>query len=142
MKELKRETNPAIRQMLHAQMMQACRMSSLPCPALDAIGRAEKPAADSPLIAEFWELIELLMGDNDPQQLNHARAEDRIAVNLLQVQRAAKEAKLALPALNELRRVLHHSHSPKFSEIKAVNSRHTGSTVKCWVFEQPESEEV
>jgi len=142
MKELKRETNPAIRLMLHAQMTQACRMSSLPCPALEDIGRAEKPAADSPLLAEFWELIDILIDQEDSQQLNHSRNAGLIAINLLQVQAAARSAKLATPDTVELRRLLKHSQSPRFIEIKTVNSRHRAGSIKCWVFEQPESEEV
>lgn len=136
------ERHPEKRLAIHQQLEHASRLLGLPTPALNAIGHEERPAAESPLIAEFWELVELLTGDDDPQKLNHARGADHIAVNLLQVQRAAKAAKLSMPALEELRRVLRHSKGPRFADMKAVNSRHQVGTVKCWVFEREVGEEV
>lgn len=138
MKEIKRETLPALRRTLHEQLQQACRLLSISCPALEEIGRADLPDRDSPLIGEFWEVVDMLLDAVDSRQLNHARSSGLIALNLLQVQAAAKASRLSLPDLFELRRVLRHSRGPKFSDIKAVNSRHTGSTVKCWVFERDE----
>ncbi len=141
-KELKRETAGAIRDTIYAQLTQLCRMATLPCPPLDAIGREETPAAESPLIVEFWELMALLMVEGDPYQLNHSRRKNRIALNLLQVERAARATRLAMPDLNDLRQVLRHSASPRFMGLRAVNSRYGAATVKCWVFEAEQGEEV
>jgi hypothetical protein len=98
-------------------------------------------SSDLPLIADFWEVIALLLGSDDEHRLNHARTDGLMAINLLQVERAAKAARLSMPRLDELRRVLRHSQSPRFVDMKSVNSRH-GGTVKCWVFENEDGEEV
>lgn len=141
-KELKVETDPAVRLALHQQLDHVSRLIGIDTPALEAIGRSERPAAESPLITAFWEAVDLLVGADDAQQLNHSRASRMKAVNLLQIDRAAKVAKLSLPPLNELRRVLRNSKQPRFVDVKTINSKHTGSSVKCWVFENDESEEV
>lgn len=140
-KELKVETDPAVRLALHQQLDHVSRLIGIETPALEAIGRSERPASESPLITDFWEAIALLIGETDEHKLNHARSTGLLAINLLQVERAAKAARLSMPRLDELRRVLRHSQSPRFVELKAVNSRH-GGTVKCWVFEREEGEEV
>lgn len=138
---LKKEHDPAMRRAIHAQLDHASRLLSIETPLLAEIGRDEIQLAESPWLSSFWEAVDLLLGAEDEQHLNHSRTTGLQALNLLQVERAAKAAKLSLPPLNELRRVLRHSQSPRFIDIKAVNSRH-GGTVKCWVFHSEEGEEV
>lgn len=139
--KLEAERHPEKRLAIHQQLEHASRLLGLPTPALNAIGHEARPAAESPLIADFWEVIALLLGSDDEHQLNHARSDRLIALNLLQVERAAKAARLSMPRLDELRRVLRHSQSPRFVDMKSVNSRY-GSTVKCWVFETEPGEEM
>ena len=141
-KELKGETDPAVRLALHQQLDHVSRLIGIETPALDAIGRTERPVVESPLINAFWEAVDLLLGADDTQQLNHSRTPSLKAVNLLQIEREARKAKLSLPPLNELRRVLRNSKQPRFIDVKTINSKHTGSSVKCWVFESDEGEGV
>ena len=136
-KTLKAETNPTFRRVLHGQLEQSCRLISLPCPALDEIGNDQANDSDSPLISEFWEVMDLLLDANDRQKINHARAPNLIAINIPQVMAAAHAAGLQIPSSSALRHVLKASLEPHFVSIKAVNSRHSSNTIKCWVFETP-----
>lgn len=136
LKELKRETLPVLRVVLHSQLEQACRLISIPCPALESIGNDATPDHDSPHIDEFWEMLDVLLDKKDTRKLNHSRTDGLLAINLPQVQSAAQSKRMVLPETMLLRRVLKHSQSPRFLGIKAVNSRHTKTTVKCWVFER------
>lgn len=138
---LKKERDPAMRRAIHAQLDHASRLLGIETPLLAEIGRDEIPPAESPWLSAFWEAVDLLVGTDDAQQLNHSRAAGLLALNLLQVERAAKAAKLSLPPLNELRRVLRNSQNPRFIDMKSINSRH-GGTVKCWVFENEQGEEA
>lgn len=135
MQELKRETSPAVRHTLHAQLEQSCRLLGIPAPDLAEIGADAVPDHESPLLAEFWEVFDLLQQRPDAG-LNHARSGGCIALNLPQVRAAATAAKLHLPEPGELRRLLKASRAPSFVEIKAVNSRIMGNkTIKCWLFQ-------
>jgi anti-repressor protein len=44
--QLKAETSPAIRQTLHAQLVQHCHLLALPVPALDSVGRSQHETGD------------------------------------------------------------------------------------------------
>lgn len=132
MKELKAETTPAIRETLYAQLVQACRMASIPCPALEAIGRAETPRAVPALVETFWEAVELI----GLEKLNHARAPGLLAINLMHFHQEAEAARLKLPPLNEFRHALRLSDAPRFVEAnRVVSSALLGRAVRCWVFE-------
>lgn len=132
MKELKAETTPAIRETLYAQLVQACRMASIPCPALEAIGRAETPRAVPALVETFWEAVELI----GLEKLNHARTPGLVAINLMHFHQEAEAARLKLPALNEFRHALRLSDAPRFVEAnRVVSSALLGRAVRCWVFD-------
>lgn len=134
MQALKRETSPAIRLNLHAQLEQACRLLSLPVPGLEDIGADAVADHDNPALAEFWEVFDLLQ-QKTRNRLNHSRNTSLIALNLPEVRAAAGEARLSLPDMFEVRRLLKASLDPEFIDFKAVNSRHSGiGTIKCWVF--------
>lgn len=138
MQALKRETSPAIRRNLHAQLEQACRLLSLPVPGLDDIGADAMADHESPALAEFWEILDLLRHAAS-NKLDHSRNTSLIAINLPEVRAAASAAKLTLPDMCEVRRVLKSSRSPEFVGFKTVNSRHSGSrSIKCWVFKTTE----
>lgn len=131
---LQRETDPESRRYVHEQLVAVSRKLGLQPPALEKIGRVALPDHESPLIEEFWEIFDIAMAI--PQsKLNHSRNKELLAINMPQVRAIATASKLVLPEIGELRRVLKHSRSPRFIEIKTVNSQHTRSAVKCWVFE-------
>lgn len=134
LKQLQRETDPESRGYVHAQLVVVSHKLGLQPPALEKIGRAALPDHESPLIEEFWEVFGLLLPVPN-SKLNHSRSKELVAINMPQVRAAAAAAKLVLPEIGELRRVLKHSQSPRFVGLKVVNSQHTRSAVKCWVFE-------
>lgn len=133
LKQLQRETDPESRRYVHEQLVGISQKLGIQPPALEKIGRAALPDHESPLIDEFWEIFDMLLAVPN-SRLNHSRNKELIAINMPQARSAAAAAKLVLPDIGELRRVLKHSQSPRFVEIKAVNSQHTRSAVKCWVF--------
>lgn len=134
LKALKAETNPSARRVLHGQLEQACRLISLDCPDLEDIGVDQTPDHESPLLEEFWEALDLLLTGKHGKSLNHARQDGLLALNLPEVRAAAKLAHIALPEVGAIRRVLRASRKPQFIDRKPVNSRHTGLSVRCWVF--------
>lgn len=136
--KLEAERHPLKRELLKGQIDHACRILGLAVPDLDAIGHTEKPAHEDQRLAEFWEAVDLLVPAADGERLNHARGAGLLALNLPQFRSVAASARLNLPEMYDLRQLLRHSRSPRFVGIKAVNSRHTGGTIKCWVFERDE----
>ena len=140
LKQLQRETDIESRRYVHDQLVVVSKKLGLQPPALEKIGHAAAPDHESPLIEEFWEILDMLLAAPN-SKLDHSRHKQHIALNMPQVRAAAAAAKLALPDTGELRRLLKLSKSPRFIEIKAVNSQHTRSAVKCWLFEaEAESE--
>lgn len=133
LKELYKATDPVMRQAIHEQLDHASRLLGLSTPALGELGLTILPDHESPLLDEFWEAFDLLAIDAE-HRLNHARSKGLIAINLPQVRAAAAAAKLPLPDMSELRRVLRASREPRFIAVKAMNSPHVNGTVKCWVF--------
>lgn len=136
LKALKVETVPASRRILHGQLAQACRLISLDCPALEEIGQDTPPDHENLLLEEFWDAVDTLLAGEDGKCLNHARQAGLVAINLPEIRFAAQRARLNLPEAGILRRLLPASRQPRFIDRnKPVNSRHTGHSVRCWVFE-------
>lgn len=129
--KLEAERHPLKRQLLKEQINHACRILGITAPDLDAIGYAELQPPVPPLVDAFWEAVELIGLD----KLNHSRAPDLVAINLMHFGQQADTAKVRIPPLQELRRVLRRSESPRFVVIKPVNSVLLSKAVRCWVFE-------
>lgn len=133
--DLKRETNPAVRRLLHVQIIQACRLLSIPAPALEEIGADAAPPHKDPRLADFWGAVDYLLRGSGAK-LNHARDKRYIAINLYEVGAAASSAKLQIPPRSELCHLLRMSRSPQFIAVKTVNSpHHRVNSIKCWVFQ-------
>lgn len=133
--KLEAETHPEKRRAIHGQLEHASRLLGLETPAIEAIGREALPDHESPLLEEFWDVVDTL--EQSGHAMNHARDKALIALNLPQVRTAAGAARLVLPEPIELRRLLRACRSPRFLAVKAVNSARGTATVKCWVFERP-----
>lgn len=117
-----------------------------------AVARQQAINADHPLVSEFWEIFDYLDGEDEPQ-LNHARGDGLIAVNLNHFIMHAADKRQQVPPISELKRVLKTSRTRKFIDIRAVNSGineaynqrkvHNAprlpATLKCWVFENNSS---
>lgn len=82
------------------------------------------------MVDAFWDAVEGI----GLEKLNHARSAERIAINLVHFQREAVEEKVAAPALEDLRRSLRLSTSPRFIEVVTVKSVRVARSVKCWEF--------
>ena len=132
--KLEAERHPAKRQAVHQQLEHVSRLLGMSTPAIDAIGFAEQPPVVPPLVETFWDAVEEIGLDT----LNHHRDPGLIAINLVQFGKLAEAAKMRMPALQEFRRCLKLSLSPRFVESnKEVNSVQTKGTVRCWVFAVP-----
>jgi len=129
--KLETERHPVKRGLIKEQLEHACRILGVTIPNLDAIGHAEEPQAVPAVVEAFWEAVELIGLEN----VNHARPPGVIAVNLIYFQKVADEHKIKPPPLDVLRRALRLSESPRFQEVKTINSRLLDRSVKCWVFE-------
>lgn len=132
LKDLHRASDPALRRAMHEQLDHASRLLGLSTPALAEIGRETVPDHESPLLEEFWDIFDALFQMSP--RLNHARSPSLLAINLPQIRAAATAAKLVLPEMSDLRRVLRACRAPRFIAVKAMNSPHIEGTVKCWVF--------
>jgi len=130
--KLEAEHHPEKRGLLHQQVQHACRILGIEPPALDAIGYAAAPQTVPAMVETFWEAVELI----GLEKLNHSRGGLLVAINLLHFARVADEAKLRVPSVLDLRRVLRLSESPRFVKANAaVNSALVDGTVRCWLFE-------
>lgn len=113
-----------------------------------AIDRQQSIGADHPVVAEFWEKVEYLIG-REPgdahkmgKSLNCHRDPDKMmAVSLPQFESRCSQAGLRLPNMDLLKKVLRGSHSRKWVKNGPVNvldpDYPNGKSVSCWVFQQP-----
>jgi hypothetical protein len=132
---LERERHPAKRELLKAQIAQACQTLGITPPDLDQIGRAGTAQESPPELDVFWDAVDMI----GRETLDHAISPQIMALNLAQVQLAAKENGLHLPSSERLRHALPLSNAPRFIEAnRVVHSALLKRPVRCWVFE-PES---
>ena len=111
-----------------------------------AIERQSSISADHKIVQTFWERFDYLDEWNSAgSSLNHSRNPHEIAVNLNHFEERAREHRLDVPALADLKKYLRTSRSRKFIDLKPVNSaiwlrdqsdKARGRTVKCWVFQR------
>lgn len=95
--------------------------------------------SDHPHVELFWERFDWIASletTEAPNPIDHSRAADTIAINLVQFEQRCGDLRLSLPPMNELKRLLKASKARKFIANKPVNSR-TGKTVNCWCFQRP-----
>lgn len=92
--------------------------------------------ADHPRVQEFWEIYDFIESKSDSDVLNHATADELIAINLNDFVQKAETHRQQIPEMSELKKMLRTSRARKFIDYKGVNSAITKKTVKCWVFER------
>ncbi|WP_199228692.1 Bro-N domain-containing protein [Azospirillum sp. TSH100] len=131
-RELVKETNPAIRRMLHAMLVDTTARIGVAAPALEALGR-DGPSP-SPLAAQLFLAIRAAEGRG--LRLNHSADPTLLAVNLNELNRHAASGALAIGANGDMRRAL--KRESRFRGIRTVRSRITGATIKAWVFAHDE----
>lgn len=132
MDKLKRETNPAIRQTLHAMLASILTSQGIDVPPLDAIGHeAPPPPPPPPILVEFWAAIAAIEAAGTP--LDHSIDRNQIALSLSDLARGPGGRPI-FPVTTQLRDALRQSTAPAFIGVRTVRSRIAGKTVRCWLF--------
>lgn len=104
-----------------------------------AIKRQQRLKSDHPIIELFWENYEHLNSlhhtSTKIDKLNHARDEASIAISLTEYRAMCKKHGLELIDSRILKQHLPCStrHKLLYKNIN-INSKHTGTTKRCWVF--------
>lgn len=103
-----------------------------------ALIREDRLSADHPLIEQFWDTFRYLDSETKAAPefgLNHSSAPDQIAVNLNHYMQRCREMGQEMPDLKLLKKLLPHSKKHELIDRgRAMASKLTGKTVRCWVF--------
>ncbi|WP_028628034.1 BRO-N domain-containing protein [Metapseudomonas resinovorans] len=136
-KELYRTRDPELRKLIHQQLADVSDALGLPTPDIDRLGHATPEAPD--VLKVFWEALDFL--DGKGVKYNHAKSPNLLAVNLPELARLLIEHGQPLTFDTALRQALWQSHNPRcLHKSHVVDSRISGKSVKCWVFEWPSAE--
>lgn len=128
---LKVETQRELREALYRQLASVFNDLGHEAPQLDAIGHTAPDASE--LAREFWAAFDVLESLGHP--VNHSRNPELVAVNLKQVCELAEAEHMQLAPIGVLKKHLRACRSPRFVDVKTVNSQHAGVTVHAWVFQ-------
>lgn len=99
--------------------------------------------SDSIIVQNFWNTIEEMEDavkapTHKESVLNHSAKPELFAINFAHLYRVAADYRYSLPEMNELQNALRHSLHYRFVEAnKAIQSKISGSTKRCWIFEKP-----
>ena len=128
---LKAEKVPELRQDLYEQLRRVYADLGQTPPPLAAMGSENPP---QPLPAtEFWAVYHALLAAG--VKVNHSRNPGLIAINLKQFAQVAAAHGMRVPPSTELKPALRESQSPRFVDVRTVNSVVVTGTIHCWVFE-------
>ena len=128
---LKAEQVPALRQDLYVQLERVYADLGQTPPPLATIG-GEAPAQPA-AAGEFWRVYQALLTAG--VAVNHSRRPGVIAVNLKQFAQVATAHGMRLAQGPALKDALRASRTPRFLDVRTVNSALLGSTIHCWVFQ-------
>lgn len=131
---LKAESVRELRADLYQQLVRIYSDMAMTAPPLDAIGQEAPDAAAE--VVEFWTVFKALERLGHP--VNHSRNPELVALKLDQVATLAQQEGLDVAPAKTLKRLLRASRSPRFVDVKSINSAHAGVTVHCWVFRAQE----
>ena len=99
--------------------------------------------SDSVIVQNFWNVVEEMEDsirkvEHHDSVVNHSAKPDLFAINFAHLYKVAADYRYALPEVNEMQNALRHSLHYRFIEAnKAIQSKITGSTKRCWIFEKP-----
>ncbi|MBP2310477.1 hypothetical protein GBZ48_31605 [Azospirillum melinis] len=131
MKELKRQTDPVIRQTIHAMLADTLMKLNLPVPALDDLGRAGPQPSN--LSIRFFAAVAAAGG----LKINHARDPRLLAVNMGELNRHASAGAFAVEMDLPMRRAL--KADPRYRGARTIRSAiDPRRTLKCWLFAHDE----
>lgn len=132
-KELYRARDHDLRLLIHQQLVDVSNALGLPVPELDSLGRSAPKMPD--VVQRFWQALAFL--DAKGVDYNHAHASTLLAVNLRELADLLIEHGHPLRFDNTLKQGLWQSEAPRcLQKNHPRNSRITGKTVRCWVFER------
>lgn len=112
-----------------------------------ALDRQNSCGGDHPVVSDFWDKVQYLIDREKPDDhanglsVNQHRDRDtQIAVNLVDFEARCRNAGIAPPNMDQLKKLLRNSKSRKWVATKNVNNP-AGRVMSCWVFEQPKKAE-
>ena len=129
MKELKTETNAVMRETIINDLNRLTARLGLPVPDFSQIGYTAPPQPDR--VTEFFDLLDELRDKGEV--FNHATAQDALAFNLPEIKALFAKHRFDFN-FHSIYADLRLATSPKFMDMKAVNSGLRKRSVKCWVF--------
>lgn len=130
LKELMRNRNRSMRDMLGIEITHLSTAMGLPVPDLDAIGTVEPPQAD--VVADFWGA--LLQLDTKGIVYNHSKDSLLIALNMPHLVELFAASGIQFIIGTDVTNALKRCTEPQFLGQKAVDSIIRRATTKCWVF--------
>lgn len=130
LKELMRNRNRSMRDMLGTEITHLSTAMGLPVPDLDAIGTVEPPQADE--VADFWGA--LLQLDTKGIVYNHSKDSLLIALNMPHLVELFAASGIQFIIGTDVTNALKRCTEPQFLGQKAVDSIIRRTTTKCWVF--------
>ncbi|PNU06606.1 hypothetical protein A8V01_02610 [Novosphingobium guangzhouense] len=112
-----------------------------------ALDRQNSCGGDHPTVSDFWDKVQYLLEREKPEDhgegksVNQHRERDSyIAVNLVDFEARCRNAGIAPPNMDQLKKLLRNSKSRKWIATKNVNNP-AGRVMSCWMFEQPKKAE-
>ena len=112
-----------------------------------ALDRQMSAGGDHPLVSDFWDKYDYLLSreadDAHATGLSinqHRKPESLIAVNLPQFESRCRNAGLAPPPMDQLKKVLRGSRARKFLQANHSVNNPAGRNQRCWIFEMPAGE--
>lgn len=102
--------------------------------------------SDPIIVQNFWNTVEemedtIKTPTHQETVLNHSARSDLFAINFAHLYRVAADYRYSLPEVNELQNALRHSLHYRFVEAnKAIQSKISSTTKRCWIFEKPTSQ--
>ncbi|MEN3968671.1 toprim domain-containing protein [Acinetobacter sp. BWR-L5] len=102
--------------------------------------------SDPIIVQNFWNTVEEMEDaiknpTHHDTVLNHSARPDWFAINFAHLYKVAADYRYPLPEVNELQNALRHSLHYRFVEAnKAIQSKISSTTKRCWIFEKPTSQ--
>ncbi|MCW1388150.1 toprim domain-containing protein [Acinetobacter baumannii] len=101
--------------------------------------------SDPIIVQNFWNTVEemedSIKNPTHETVLNHSAKSDLFAINFAHLYKVAADYRYPLPDVNELQNALRHSLHYRFVEAnKAIQSKISSTTKRCWIFEKPTSQ--
>ncbi len=128
--QLEVATNPLKRQAIHEHLQELSHLLGYATPDITAIGSTEPE--EHPSVTAWWEAMDELIAAG--AQINHARDTALLSLSFSHIKALAKQHKIDLPDLSQVRKHIKQSRNPQYLQHKTVSSKLFDTSVKCYVF--------